>query len=73
MRNLFVGYFQTPKNKRCDVLRLMGGVLGLNREDIEKVSDTSTFIYLELSLILTGKGFFYPDTDSELTFTRLEV
>lgn len=40
MRNLFVGYFQSPKTKRSDVLRLMGGVLGLTREDIEKVSDT---------------------------------
>lgn len=40
MRNLFVGYFQTQKNKRSDVLKLMGGVLGLNREEIEKVSDT---------------------------------
>lgn len=38
MRNLFVGYFHTPRNKRGDVLKLMGGVLGLNREDIEKVS-----------------------------------
>lgn len=37
MRNLFVGYFQSPKTKRSDVLRLMGGVLGLNREDIEKM------------------------------------
>lgn len=38
MRNLFLGYFHTPKNKRGDVLRLMGGVLGLNREDIDQVS-----------------------------------
>lgn len=38
MRNLFLGYFHTPKNKRGDVLKLMGGVLGLDREDIEKVS-----------------------------------
>lgn len=38
MRNLFVGYFHTPRNKRGDVLKLMGGVLGLNREDIQKVS-----------------------------------
>lgn len=38
MRNLFLGYFHTPKNKRGDVLKLMGGVLGLNREDIDKVS-----------------------------------
>uniref|UniRef100_A0A674PNM8 Thyroid hormone receptor interactor 11 n=1 Tax=Takifugu rubripes TaxID=31033 RepID=A0A674PNM8_TAKRU len=37
MRNLFLGYFHTPKNKRGDVLKLMGGVLGLNREDIDKM------------------------------------
>lgn len=37
MRNLFVGYFHTPKNKRADVLKLMGGILGLNRDDIDKV------------------------------------
>lgn len=54
MRNLFLGYFHTPKTKRADVLRLMGGVLGLNREDIEKVRDPSTHIqsiYLEQSHI----------------------
>lgn len=39
MRNLFVGYFHTPKTKRADVLRLMGGILGLTREDIEKVRE----------------------------------
>lgn len=38
MRNLFLGYFHTPKNKRADVMKLMGSVLGLNREDIDKVS-----------------------------------
>ncbi|XP_071752193.2 thyroid receptor-interacting protein 11 isoform X2 [Centroberyx gerrardi] len=37
MRNLFVGYFHTPKNKRFEVLRLMGSVLGLGREDVEKM------------------------------------
>ena len=37
MRNLFLGYFHTPKTKRADVLRLMGSVLGLSREDIDKV------------------------------------
>lgn len=37
MRNLFLGYFHTPKTKRADVLRLMGSVLGLSREDVEKV------------------------------------
>uniref|UniRef100_A0A8C5AJP4 Thyroid hormone receptor interactor 11 n=1 Tax=Gadus morhua TaxID=8049 RepID=A0A8C5AJP4_GADMO len=29
MRNLFLGYFHTPRNKRAEVLRLMGNVLGL--------------------------------------------
>lgn len=37
MRNLYLGYFHTPKPKRGDVLRLMGSVLGLSREDIDKV------------------------------------
>lgn len=37
MRNLFLGYFHTPKIKRADVLKLMGSVLGLNREDVEKM------------------------------------
>lgn len=55
MCNLFLGYFHTPKTKRADVLRLMGGVLGLNREDIDKVRDSLTHIqstYLS-SYILT--------------------
>lgn len=37
MRNLFLGYFHTPKSKRADVLRLMGSVLGLSREDVDKM------------------------------------
>uniref|UniRef100_UPI0037E9485C thyroid receptor-interacting protein 11 n=1 Tax=Semicossyphus pulcher TaxID=241346 RepID=UPI0037E9485C len=37
MRNLFLGYFQTPKTKRADVLRLMGSVLGLSREDVDRM------------------------------------
>lgn len=39
MHNLFLGYFHTPKTKRADVLRLMGSVLGLSREDVDKVRD----------------------------------
>ncbi|XP_008300927.1 thyroid receptor-interacting protein 11 [Stegastes partitus] len=39
MRNLFLGYFHTPKTKRADVLRLMGSVLGLSREDVDKMLD----------------------------------
>ncbi|CAN9501961.1 unnamed protein product [Ophioblennius macclurei] len=37
MRNLFLGYFHTPKTKRADVLRLMGSVLGLSREDVDQM------------------------------------
>ncbi|XP_010749725.3 thyroid receptor-interacting protein 11 [Larimichthys crocea] len=39
MHNLFLGYFHTPKTKRADVLRLMGSVLGLSREDVDKMLD----------------------------------
>ncbi|KAM6960712.1 thyroid receptor-interacting protein 11 [Aplochiton taeniatus] len=37
MRNLFMGYFHTPKNKRLEVLSLMGNVLGLDREEVDKM------------------------------------
>lgn len=37
MRNLFIGYFHTPKSKRAEVLSLMGSVLGLDREDVDKM------------------------------------
>ncbi|XP_039598213.1 thyroid receptor-interacting protein 11 isoform X1 [Polypterus senegalus] len=37
MRNLFVGQFHTPKNKRPEVLRLMGSILGLKKEDMDEL------------------------------------
>ncbi|XP_053357855.1 thyroid receptor-interacting protein 11 [Clarias gariepinus] len=37
MRNLFLGYFHTPRNKRAEVLRLMGNVVGLERDDVDKM------------------------------------
>ncbi|XP_077587647.1 thyroid receptor-interacting protein 11 [Stigmatopora nigra] len=37
MRNLLQGYFHTPRNKRPDVLRLMGNVLALDQDDMEKM------------------------------------
>ncbi|XP_053553524.1 thyroid receptor-interacting protein 11 [Bombina bombina] len=37
MRNLFIGHFHTPKNKRHEVLRLMGSILGLNRAEMEEL------------------------------------
>ncbi|NXL57138.1 TRIPB protein, partial [Chordeiles acutipennis] len=37
MRNLFVGHFQTPKNKRPEVLRLMGSILGIKKEELDQL------------------------------------
>uniref|UniRef100_A0AAR2L6K1 GRIP domain-containing protein n=1 Tax=Pygocentrus nattereri TaxID=42514 RepID=A0AAR2L6K1_PYGNA len=39
MKNLFLGYFHTPLNKRSEVLRLMGSVLGLEQDEVEKILD----------------------------------
>uniref|UniRef100_A0A8C2IQ83 Thyroid hormone receptor interactor 11 n=1 Tax=Cyprinus carpio TaxID=7962 RepID=A0A8C2IQ83_CYPCA len=37
MKNLYLGYFHTPRNKRSEVLRLMGNVLGLDRDEVSEV------------------------------------
>nr|XP_056707670.1 thyroid receptor-interacting protein 11 [Euleptes europaea] len=37
MRNLFIGHFHTPKNKRNEVLRLMGSILGIKRDELEQL------------------------------------
>lgn len=37
MRNLFVGHFHTPKNKRHEVLRLMGSILGLQKNEVDEL------------------------------------
>uniref|UniRef100_A0A6Q2YS62 GRIP domain-containing protein n=1 Tax=Esox lucius TaxID=8010 RepID=A0A6Q2YS62_ESOLU len=37
MRNLFIGYFHSPKAKRSEVLRLMGSVLGLDKDEVNKL------------------------------------
>ncbi|KAK6306881.1 hypothetical protein J4Q44_G00220290 [Coregonus suidteri] len=37
MRNLFMGYFHTPKPKRSEVLRLMGSVLGLDKDEVNQM------------------------------------
>ncbi|NWV37558.1 TRIPB protein, partial [Grantiella picta] len=37
MRNLFIGHFHTPKNKRVEVLRLMGSILGLKKEELDQL------------------------------------
>ncbi|NXK05119.1 TRIPB protein, partial [Herpetotheres cachinnans] len=37
MRNLFVGHFHTAKNKRPEVLRLMGSILGIKKEELDQL------------------------------------
>ncbi|NXB81742.1 TRIPB protein, partial [Donacobius atricapilla] len=37
MRNLFIGHFHTPKTKRPEVLRLMGSILGLKKEELDQL------------------------------------
>ncbi|XP_060024067.1 thyroid receptor-interacting protein 11 [Lagenorhynchus albirostris] len=37
MRNLFAGHFHTPKNQRHEVLRLMGSILGIKKEEMEQL------------------------------------
>ncbi|XP_024130642.1 thyroid receptor-interacting protein 11 [Oryzias melastigma] len=58
MRNLFLGYFHTPKAKRADVLRLMGSVLGLTREDVDKMleEDVQRGVTGWVSSWLGGRG-----------------
>ncbi|KAJ8289661.1 hypothetical protein GJAV_G00003870 [Gymnothorax javanicus] len=37
MRNLFVGHFHAPKKQRQEVLTVMGTMLGLDREEVDKL------------------------------------
>ncbi|XP_065152505.1 thyroid receptor-interacting protein 11 [Paramisgurnus dabryanus] len=37
MKNLYLGYFHTPQNKRPEVMRLMGNVLGLDRDEVNEL------------------------------------
>ncbi|XP_063998779.1 thyroid receptor-interacting protein 11 isoform X1 [Pogoniulus pusillus] len=37
MKNLFVGHFHTPKSKRPEVLRLMGSILGIKKEELDQL------------------------------------
>uniref|UniRef100_A0A4W3IMB8 Thyroid hormone receptor interactor 11 n=1 Tax=Callorhinchus milii TaxID=7868 RepID=A0A4W3IMB8_CALMI len=42
MRNLFVGYFHTPKNKRNEALRLVCSVLGLQKEEYSQLLNSES-------------------------------
>ncbi|KAI7805846.1 thyroid receptor-interacting protein 11, partial [Triplophysa rosa] len=37
MKNLYLGYLHTPRNKRHEVLRLMGSVLGLDKDEVNEL------------------------------------
>ncbi|KAL3873668.1 hypothetical protein ACJMK2_036761 [Sinanodonta woodiana] len=39
IKNLLLGYFTTPKNKRSEVLHAIGGVLGFSLDDFHKIDD----------------------------------
>jgi len=49
MRNLYMGYFHTPRNKRSEVLRLMGNVLGLDRDEVCEVGQRSLLLIMYIS------------------------
>uniref|UniRef100_A0A8B9J846 Thyroid hormone receptor interactor 11 n=1 Tax=Astyanax mexicanus TaxID=7994 RepID=A0A8B9J846_ASTMX len=63
MKNLFLGYFHTPRNKRAEVLRLMGNVLGLEPDEVEQVGfllslSLSLSLSFFLTIFLSGLPFF---------------
>ncbi|KAL7992634.1 hypothetical protein Chor_016890 [Crotalus horridus] len=43
MRNLFIGHFHTPKNKRHEVLKLMGSILGIKKDELEQFNWDASF------------------------------
>lgn len=42
LKNMLMGYFNTPENKRMDVLRVIGGLLGFTHEELDKVGTGSS-------------------------------
>ncbi|KAL4238385.1 Golgi organization [Mactra antiquata] len=42
IKNLFLGYFTTPQNKRHEVLRAIGGVLLFTSEDFQRIEGTNS-------------------------------
>uniref|UniRef100_A0AAZ3PVE0 GRIP domain-containing protein n=1 Tax=Oncorhynchus tshawytscha TaxID=74940 RepID=A0AAZ3PVE0_ONCTS len=53
MRNLFMGYFHTPKPKRSEVLRLMGSVLGLDKDEVNQVTDNTRPLFHHFLTLLS--------------------
>lgn len=44
VKNMLMGYFNTPENKRMDVVRVIGGLLGFTHEELDKVSPCSSCV-----------------------------
>lgn len=42
VKNMLMGYFNTPENKRMDVVRVIGGLLGFTHEELDKVGTGSS-------------------------------
>lgn len=57
MRNLFIGHFHTPKNKRHEVLRLMGSILGIKKDELEQVILTCHFTFFSWYYDITWAYF----------------
>ncbi|XP_071079460.1 thyroid receptor-interacting protein 11-like isoform X4 [Haliotis cracherodii] len=42
MKNMLIGYFQTPTGRRNEVIHMMGGVLNFQLDDYAKINQTQT-------------------------------
>lgn len=42
MKNLLMGYFTAPSNKKPEVAHLLGSIMGFNAEDFQKVEGGSS-------------------------------
>ena len=38
MKNLLLGYFHTPENKRPEVVRVLGNLVGFSQDELDEVS-----------------------------------
>ena len=37
MKNILLGYFHTPENKRSEVVRVLGHLVGFSQDEIDEV------------------------------------
>uniref|UniRef100_A0A6Q2YP58 GRIP domain-containing protein n=1 Tax=Esox lucius TaxID=8010 RepID=A0A6Q2YP58_ESOLU len=72
MRNLFIGYFHSPKAKRSEVLRLMGSVLGLDKDEVNKVTSPPSCFSPPCGLMVSFWGFFQSFSEMFVKFLEVE-